>query len=573
MKETSIDVEVRAYDLGGYGDIAGAIRLASHLQRTGFNTVLYAASDSALSKARTLQPDVPIKQTPSEARILLDVAGHYKDNRNRNEAEVPHLYVEDMDNPQSRSTAVPLYLKTGLKSVGKQIEAKYGGFSQNPLFYRPFREWDLPQPNQRDVRKLLLDAFSPSPSHSSSDSKAETTAMSQIDARSELEKALQRVERFAFGHFRPHLERDDFFNSPYLHLVTKMAEEYDTRFALGFFFGGNLENEIAEKAEKMGYGVVRKNKNIFQAGNSKMPVLIFLGPQPQLRTTSLFLSANMPNIVTGDLSLSDALYGVLAQEGPAFFYDCPSWKRPTFDELSVIMSKLSISQCAFFNAMSSKEDGGFNSISRDQDFESNLEPNLGFLDKELHYSEYRDAMQQALRKEIVNRFGRRWKWNGTLSGRSESDFFIPSGVPFFLQDATEAVVRKLYDNPKAYAEIEESRKRIAPKRSKFPLAQEEAGQIISSLPKEPKEPLKLIMPEDILQKNIEKLAKADKTFNVYSLEQDAYAPKTSLSPKKFDLNSAEGFYKYFKENPPKKDNIFEKCKDYYFNNPTTIPKI
>ena len=478
MSKNSVDVEVRAYDLGGYGDIAGAIRLASHLQRTGLTTVLYATSESALSKARTLQPDVPIEQTPSKARIFLDVAGHYKDSRNRDETEVPHLYVEDMDNPQSRREAVPLYLKTGLQPVGEQIKAKYGGFSQNPLFYRPFREWDLPQPDQRDVRKLLLEAFSSSPSRSSpaTHSKAEATAISQIDARSALENALDRVERFAFAHFRPHLRGEDFFNSSYLRLVTEMAKEYDTRFALGFFFGNPLENEIAEKAQAMGYGVVRKSQNTFQAGDSKMPVLIFLGPQPQLRTTSLFLSANMPTIVTGDLSLSDALYGVLAQEGPAFFYDCPTWKRPTFEELNLIMSQLSLPQCAFFNAMSNKEKAF--PLPSDQD----LKPNLELLDRELHHSEYRDTMQQALRKEIVHRFGRKWKWNGTLSenGRSADGFSIPAGVPFFLQDAAEAVVRRLHDDPKAHAEIEKSRKRIALERNKTLITEGELDSVIPS---------------------------------------------------------------------------------------------
>ena len=60
MAKRASDVVVRAYDLGGFGDIAGAMRVASFLQRQGLATDLKASNDSALEKMHILKPDTPL---------------------------------------------------------------------------------------------------------------------------------------------------------------------------------------------------------------------------------------------------------------------------------------------------------------------------------------------------------------------------------------------------------------------------------------------------------------------------------------------------------------------------------
>src|SRR3989338_741541 len=108
---------VRAYDLGGFGDIAGAMRVASYFQRTGIHTCLDPKSESARKKLTILSPDVAQNGLISETKgpvVQVDIAGHYRDSRNHSNGDVPHHFTEDMDNPQSRRMVVPIYLKTGL---------------------------------------------------------------------------------------------------------------------------------------------------------------------------------------------------------------------------------------------------------------------------------------------------------------------------------------------------------------------------------------------------------------------------------------------------------------------------
>jgi hypothetical protein len=58
MAKKDTEVIVRAYDLGGFGDVAGAMRMASYLSRQGFRTKIKSFSPSALSKLQILNPDV-----------------------------------------------------------------------------------------------------------------------------------------------------------------------------------------------------------------------------------------------------------------------------------------------------------------------------------------------------------------------------------------------------------------------------------------------------------------------------------------------------------------------------------
>src|SRR3972149_4057242 len=101
---------VRAYDLGGFGDIAGAIRIASFLQKTGIDTNIKAKSKSAFQKLEVLKPDCEFTMNGDShlgRTIQIDVAGHYRDERNQYNKDVPHHFTEDMDNPSSRRRVVP----------------------------------------------------------------------------------------------------------------------------------------------------------------------------------------------------------------------------------------------------------------------------------------------------------------------------------------------------------------------------------------------------------------------------------------------------------------------------------
>ena len=134
---------VRAYDLVGFGDIAGAMRVASHLLRTGTAVEIRAKSDSALQKLRLLNPDVSYGLNDLkgingiDGAIYLDIAGHYGDDRNPKNSDVPHHFTEDMDNPRNRRKVVPSYMKTGLTRESPKAPLQFNGNNFNPMFYRP----------------------------------------------------------------------------------------------------------------------------------------------------------------------------------------------------------------------------------------------------------------------------------------------------------------------------------------------------------------------------------------------------------------------------------------------------
>ena len=108
------EVEVRAYDRGGFGDIAGAMRVASHLNRGGLPTFIKPTSQSAFQKLKILESDSPVRFI-SDGRIKVDVAGHYNDAKG---VSIPHQYSEDMDHEANRRNIVPLYIKSGIVAKG-----------------------------------------------------------------------------------------------------------------------------------------------------------------------------------------------------------------------------------------------------------------------------------------------------------------------------------------------------------------------------------------------------------------------------------------------------------------------
>jgi|SRR3989344_803656 len=148
MAKHSPNVIVRAYDLGGFGDIAGAMRVASYFNRSGLEVQIKGTSPSALQKLGVLKPDVHYGNGDIDhpEAIQVDIAGHYHDNRNSPNKDVPHHFTEDMDNPGNRRKVVPIYLKSGMQK--QFLSGQVGTMPVNlnmmahaPLFYRPFREW------------------------------------------------------------------------------------------------------------------------------------------------------------------------------------------------------------------------------------------------------------------------------------------------------------------------------------------------------------------------------------------------------------------------------------------------
>ena len=426
---TKYDVQVRTWDLGGYGDIAGAMRTASHIRYGGLETAIIPTSGGALRKLMILSPDVPISPDISYSAMQVDVAGHYNDSRtSRDPTQVPHMFAEDMDNPENRGYIVPIYIKSGLVPKGSQVSAQLGGSSQNPMFYRPHREWELPEPGKRDVKSLLM--------HATGNNNP-----------SGLQAILKQTDNIAFGHFKPHISPEEFLNSPYVRALEAAAENFDGYFALGLFFNQEMEAQITRLAIQEGYTIFGTNGAI--KGNSNKPALIFLGPQPQMMTSSLFVSSTMPNIVTGDLSLSDAVYALIAMESHGFFYDCPSWKLPTYQEMARILSK------GYEPAAHAFQEGSMTDSGRIKP--ADAETVALILGNKNSSEAYRRDMKDAVLAEIERRFG----MAHVNIGKDGQGLYIPRGAPFLFQDAVESVLHALANSPELLSEVESKRLQLA----------------------------------------------------------------------------------------------------------------
>ena len=450
------EVVVRAYDLGGFGDIAGAMRVASHFQRTGTKTLIKGTSHSAVEKLEILSPDVNFKesQVGSDNHVIkVDIAGHYKDGRNNGNSDVPHHFTEDMDNPSDRRKEVPIYLKSGLHSHQHPSQIPFYTHinGHTPMFYRPFREWDLPKPGQRDARRQILEAL-------------ETKKRFALFKKptSNLQKLLEGQNKIGFAHISPQMQAwppEKIFEHPYFHAIyTAHISKDSDKFTIGLFLNGELEKRLTSVAESKYWNVVGRDGQSTKF-NRDLPTLLFLGSQPQTTVTGLFLSSDIPNLVTGDLSLSDALYGLIAMDGPAFFYETPTWKIPTLTELGSILMKTDPHLAGEFmvgsNSCKILKINQKNSQTGKEIANTFFERVVNVFSDKKYASRYTEGMRTAIRREIQRRFG-----NVQVESNMKRDFYIVLGAPYLIQDATVQVVDTLRANPEALAETEKVRRML-----------------------------------------------------------------------------------------------------------------
>ncbi len=471
MVAVSSEVVVRAYDLGGFGDIAGAMRVASHMSKVGLETKISAKGKSAFNKLLILRPDVAhsLKNGSSEDEaIQVDIAGHYKDERNAPSNDVPHVYTEDMDNFQDRRRSVPVYLKSGLASRPLDVPVSIGvaGMAA-PMFYRPFREWELPKPEQRDSRRQMLEAI-----NATASSGLLTKSFNLFKKRNllTLAKLIEGHNRIGFAHLSPQIQSyppEFILEHPYFASIHRAhLNNQELRFAVGLFLDKEREFHLANAAMERYWNVVRSDGDILSR-NKDLPTLVFLGPQPQTRVTGLFLSSDIPNLVTGDLSLSDALYGLIAMNGPGFFYECPDWKIPTHVSLMNMISRRFDQQgpgkhilAQYFFGSNHFNTKAFQLSYSKEDLESVavgygkcVDQNSKIFWDRRAMNRYTEGLREAIRAEIRRRFGA----TTVVSAEGEGDFYIPPGAPYLLQDATTNVVERLREDPESLGETERAR--------------------------------------------------------------------------------------------------------------------
>ncbi len=450
MAKKTPEVNIRAYDLGGFGDIAGAMRVASFLQKRGLQTQMTYCQKSAYNKLRILNPDTTIKanNTANLGRaIQIDIAGHYRDPRVGRDNSVPHTFTEDMDNSQDRKKETPLYLKSGLKPRKNTLPLEIRATEHVPMFYRPFREWELPKPEQRDARAQIMETYT-----------AQQTPIRKL--KNGAIRALKNTDKIGFAHVNPGMDIANLFSHPYFSTV-KQAHRYSpTNFGIGVFFNAKLEEKIATIGKRRNWNIIRSNGTT-ENYDQEQPSVFCLGPQTQTKTTGLFLSANMPNLVTGDLSLSDAMYGLIAMQGPAFFYETAPWKTSTLTELSSMIKRSSKKMGQVFEDMFLIGSNSKKFYSLGENLKELYRESIENVTKTFIFDsvnkQYREVMQEAIRKEIRKRFG-----NVQVQAQGISKgFYIQPGAQYLLQDATESIIDTLREDQTFFAKVEKTRERMS----------------------------------------------------------------------------------------------------------------
>ena len=214
---STLDVVVRAYDLGGYGDIAGALRVTEYLARQGLKIGILPASKSAKEKLLSLEPNCEwiVKKSGQNGALLVDVAGHYLDDRAPGELPAPHFFIEDMDNEVDRKDEVPIYVKTGFveKPVPKQLSDL--GIKNHPLFYRPYKESEIPERKNIDVVELVIKQI---------EARTQLCGGERRTHIAEVCRILKDAEKIGFAHLQPNVGARNIVESAYVACLVIAAQ-------------------------------------------------------------------------------------------------------------------------------------------------------------------------------------------------------------------------------------------------------------------------------------------------------------------------------------------------------------
>ncbi len=420
------DVLIRAVNLGGYGDVASAQRMASHLQQRGISSALFVSDIRTSDVLDIIGCDVPYydgTEVLHSARIILDTPSVPKKFQSFSEPHyVPHLLVQDMNKEADFSKSSGLFLQPGFERRGAAVIAeRFGGYGVSPLFHRPYHEQDLPMPGEFDARQILL-------SHDLS-----------------LESLVSAADKIMFMHVAPSHSALQVLSGSYLRSVGEASKQSGQKYFVGIIGSCLWESELRydDALSCVPYSV-RFSDGQIRVGANPDVLLSFLGSFSQVDAESLFISASAPCIMTGNLSLSDAMYSLMARKGQGFFYDAPIWERNTFRGLiNALGQREKTAQIFIGNSMKGSQ--------FEQEFKSSIFSQVFYDDGAC--KEYSEGMRDAL-WQMVERL------HGAARPSGLSFPAIPYNSSFIIEDAAEAVVRTLLYEPGLLAEINARRQSI-----------------------------------------------------------------------------------------------------------------
>ena len=318
-----MDVTIRVFELGGFGDVVAAVKMGEALSEQE-HTVTYQLHDLKVKhKFDTLFPGLKSAFTynnETHGELTIAVIGNGYNTCN-------DVFVGEFDYLES-SPNRPVTIMPGLSDYYAYVDTPFNRRAQHsavkefslltPMFYAPYRLDALPKPGEENIREVIIE---------------NVWSMKSDKARDMLYKS----ERIGVCYAAMPESIVKFANQ------LRIASNGFARKRLGVavLSDANTEKKVKEQLlEKGGYAIIGSDAKIEGDANSKVLVAM-LGTKPQTVTTSLFFSSEMPNLVTGDGSLSDAIYALTFLNGQGFFYEPNPWKSQTTEGITKLMSRQS----------------------------------------------------------------------------------------------------------------------------------------------------------------------------------------------------------------------------------------
>ena len=318
-----MEIVVGISDLGGFGDVVAAAKIGDGLTMQGHDVAYKFYWNSAKQKAEMLFPgrDFPSERERDEYEygkpLKIDAIGGSGAGL---EADI---FVDQVDHDSCQS-GTPILLVPGFNEkyayvstpiVSMEGESEIAEFkSLSPTFYKPFGLDRLPNPGEENIRDVITE---------------NVRSMGGGEAKRALGECQRIGVCYAYNsdsamNFVDWLYKSTEFSSEKLGVVVLAKTEIKREVEDGLNRGYHKFTTIGSDGEVH----VEKSSNLLVA---------VIATQPQELTTRLFWSAEMPNLVTGGQSLSDAVYGLVFGKGQGFFYEANTWKFDSFKGIARII--------------------------------------------------------------------------------------------------------------------------------------------------------------------------------------------------------------------------------------------
>ena len=408
-------VAVRAYKVGGYGDTSAAIKIAEALESEGRDVKLVSHMpyvDRALHMLGTSVKIIHAAQHDERNRseadaILIDaiksrVPGEFDDPFG---FPIAHIYVSEFDGPVGVAAHS---LRPGL----------FDGSSHQFMFYRP-----------RPYPVVSLE-------------EAMSAAFSNVHDTS----LFGQIEKFGIAYTSSGHKPGEIIHSNYFLGVKEASKKCDGIVGLVIPKSGMVALEYREAALWENWNVVTAHDKRPELEPNK-PTLFITGPIPQQKLSQLHARANIPSLVTGDQTLSDAIYFALTG-GHGFFYDAPQWKSTTLTGMELWTTEVKSAAKIFWRG-SFRHDDIFNGSPHEDVTSVLVNPEAA--------REFAEGMRVSIEEEIKRQ-------------HNLTEINPVKHSPFIVQDRVLNLVDRLASDSAFREKTEQERRNLALAHDRFALS-------------------------------------------------------------------------------------------------------